>query len=262
MTEPLFPWIGGKRRLIDKLLPLFPAHECYVEAFAGAAALLLAKAPSPVEVLNDINGELVRVYRVVKHHPEELARQFRYALSSREYFEWHKITPPETLTDVQRAARFLYLQQLCFGGKATAQTFGTGTTSPPGLNIFRLEEQISAVHLRLANTYIEHLPWQKCVDRYDRAHTLFYFDPPYWETEGYGVPFDWIEYERLASTMRSIKGRAVLSINDHPKIRACFAGFKLEELDITYTLAGGGQHADRRELVIFSWDAGVGGLFG
>lgn len=67
-TLPIVPWIGGKRRLAKHILPLFPAHECYVEPFCGAAALYFLKTPGKIEVINDINGELVNLYRVVKHH--------------------------------------------------------------------------------------------------------------------------------------------------------------------------------------------------
>ena len=137
MAKPIVPWIGGKRKLADHILPLFPEHQCYVEPFAGAAALFFLKEPSPVEVINDINGELINLYRVIKHHLEELYRQFKWLLSSCQIWQWLQDTPVETLTDVQRAARFLYLQKLAFGGKVDGQTFGTATTSRPRFNIFR-----------------------------------------------------------------------------------------------------------------------------
>ena len=122
------------------------------------------------------------------------------------------ITRPETLTDIQRAARFFYLQQNAFGGKVDGQTFGTATTAPPGLNLLRLEENLSAAHLRLAGAYIENLPWQKCLEMYDRPHTLFYMDPPYWETEGYGVGFGFEQYEDMAARIRQLQGRAIISL--------------------------------------------------
>jgi len=261
-ASPLVPWIGGKRRLADQLIRLFPPHTCYVEVFAGAAAVYFTKQPSDVEVLNDINGDLINLYRVVQHHLEEFVRQFKWALTSRAVFKWLQITRPETLTDIQRAARFYCLQQSCFGGKVHGQTFGTAATAPPGLNLLRLEEHLSAAHLRLASTYIENETWSAVIDRYDRPQTLFYLDPPYWETEGYGVPFELGQYTKIAEKMRAIKGRAVLSVNDHPAMRECFAGMATESVDITYTV-GGGHGADRRELVIFSWDRQPeeGGLF-
>ncbi len=178
-TNPVVPWIGGKRRLAKYILPLFPEHDCYVEPFCGAAALYFMKKQTHVEVLNDINSELVNMYRVIKHHLDEFTKQFRWALTSREMYRWLQITPVETLTDIQRAARFYYLQKLAFGGKVVNQSFGTATTTAPRLNLLRLEEELSQAHLRLSQTYIEHLAWQDCVRKYDREHTLFYCDPPY-----------------------------------------------------------------------------------
>lgn len=262
MASPIVPWIGGKRRLADLLIPRFPAHRCYVEVFAGGAALYFLKAPSDAEVINDVNGELVNLYRVVQRHLEEFVRQFKWALSSRDVFRWLQATPPDTLTDVQRAARFFYLQHHAFGGKVEGQTFGTATTAPV-VNLLRIEEQLSAAHLRLGGTTIERLDWHACIARYDREHTFFYLDPPYWQTEGYGVPFPFAEYQRMAELMRSLKGKAILSINDHPDIRECFAGLHMESLDIAYTVGGGARPVERRELVIWSWDqaAEPAGLF-
>ncbi|VWB41596.1 DNA adenine methylase [Burkholderia lata] len=143
------------------------------------------------------------------------------------------------------------------------QTFGTRTEHPPGLNLLRLEEERSAAHLRLANAYIERRDWAACIDRYDRLHTLFYLDPPYYETEGYGVPFPFAEYEKMALHLRMIKGRAIVSLNDHPDIRRVFDGFHIETVPIQYTVGGGGRAAERHELIIFSWDdaARPAGLF-
>jgi len=131
---PIIPWIGGKRRLAKRIIPLFPEHTCYVEPFCGAAAIYFMKNQTKVEVLNDINGELVNLYRVVKHHMDEFVRQFRWSLTSRQMYKWLQDTPEEILTDIQRAARFFYLQKNAFGGKVSRQTFGTATTSAPRRN--------------------------------------------------------------------------------------------------------------------------------
>ncbi|PIV88476.1 MAG: restriction endonuclease subunit M [Hydrogenophilales bacterium CG17_big_fil_post_rev_8_21_14_2_50_63_12] len=254
MATPIVPWIGGKRRLAKRILPIFPAHECYVEPFAGGAALFFLKDQSDVEVLNDINGELVNLYRVVKHHLEEFVRQFKWALISRQIYGWLKQTPEETLTDIQRAARFYYLQKMAFGGKVANQTFGTATTSAPRLNLLRIEEELSAAHLRLSRTYIEHLPWDECIRRYDRPHSLFYLDPPYWGTEGYGVGFGLDQYARMASLAKSIKGKMVISVNDIPEMRQVFDGLEMERLEISYTVGGAGRSkAVSGELLIRNW---------
>lgn len=252
MAQPIIPWLGGKRRLAELLLSRFPVHTCYVEVFAGGAAVFFMRSPAQVEVINDVNNDLVNLYRVVSIHLEEFVRQFKYAISSRQVFEWHKATPPKTLTDIQRAARFFYLQQHAFGGRIDGQSYGTATTTPV-VNLLRIEESLSAAHLRLDGVNIENLGWEECMDRYDRPHTLFYCDPPYWDTEGYGVEFGWEHYERLAAKMAKIKGKAIISLNDHPAIRECFKAFEMEDLEIDYTVGGGANRAARRELIIYSW---------
>ncbi|ROH88676.1 DNA adenine methylase [Stagnimonas aquatica] len=256
-AAPIIPWIGGKRRLAPFILPLFPDHTCYVEPFCGAAALFFLKPPSDVEVINDINGELVNLYRVIQHHLEEFVRQFKWALTSRKVFEWEQAKAPETLTDIQRAARFYYLQRNAFGGRVDGQSFGYATTSPPRLNLLRIEEELSAAHLRLSPAYIENLPWTGCLDRYDRPHSLFYCDPPYWQTEGYGVDFGFEHYLEMARRMRTMAGTMIVSINDHPAIREVFQDFPMRQVDITYTVGGGGEGSQAaKELVIGNWRGG------
>ncbi len=250
--HPIIPWVGGKRRLAKYILPLFDnAHTCYVEPFAGAAAMLFARpSPAKVEVLNDINCELVNLYRVVQHHLDEFVRQFRWALTSREMFRWAQMTHADTLTDIQRAARFYYLQRLTFGGKVAGQTFGVSATTPARLNLLRIEEELSEAHLRLARVTIEHLPWADCIARYDRPETLFFCDPPYWRTEGYGVAFGMGEYKRLGEMLGTLKGRAILTINDHPDMRALFDRFRRRRVEIGYTVGGQSRsHAKAGEMI-------------
>lgn len=249
-ANPIIPWPGGKRRLAKHILPLFPPHVCYVEPFCGAGGMLFMRPePAKAEVLNDINGELVGLYRCVQHHLDEFVRQFKWSLASREMFRWAQLQHVDTLTDIQRAARFFYLQKLAFGAKVTGQVFGTSTTGPARLNLLRIEEELSAAHLRLARVTIEHLPWRACVERYDRPDSLFYFDPPYWQTEGYGVPFGIEQYEEMAEVMANLKGRAILSINDHPDMRRIFGRFASTRLTAHYGIGLKGRDTERGEMV-------------
>lgn len=249
-ARPIVPWIGGKTRLAKRIISIFPEHTCYVEAFAGGAAIFFRKDPVEAEVLNDIDGELVNLYRVVQHHLDEFVRQFKWSLVSRKMYGWLNTTRPETLTDVQRAARFYYLQRQGFGGKIEGRTFGTTTTTAPKLNLLRIEEDLSAAYLRLAQVTIEHLPWHDCIARYDRPHTLFYCDPPYWGTEGYGVPFELEQYDRMAELARTIQGKMVISVNDIPEMRRAFKGLAIDTADITYRVGGSGRAGKSGELII------------
>ena len=250
---PLVPWIGGKRRLAKHLLPLFPEHQCYVELFAGGGALFfLRDVPAKVEVLNDINGELVNLYKVVQHHFDEFIRQFDYLLTSRTTFSMAQSVPPHTLTDVQRAARFYYLQHNAFGGKVDNQTFGIATTSK-AFNAHTVRSKLQAAQQRLGGVYIEQLTWQNCIKRYDRPHTFFYADPPYWQAEGYGVGFAFDEYVQLAHSMSNMAGKMLLSINDHPDIRTVFKGFNIREIETTYTVGTHGRGDKKGELMISNY---------
>jgi DNA adenine methylase len=252
--KPIIPWISGKRRLAKQLLSLFPKHACYIEPFCGAAALYFLKSPSKVEVINDINGELINLYRVIQNHLEEFVRQFKWTLTSRQVYKWLQDTPTHTLTDVQRATRFYYLQKLSFGGKVEGQTFGIATTSPPRLNLLRIEEDLSSAHLRFCRTNIEHLNWAECIERYDRPHSFFYIDPPYWGTEGYGVNFGLEQYEHIAKLAKSIKGKMLISLNDIPEMREIFSDLNITTTEIQYTLSGGKRSNNKsQELIIKNW---------
>jgi len=248
-AKPIVPWLGGKRRLAKHLYPIFKEHTTYVEAFAGGAALFFGKQQSKVEVLNDVNGELVNLYRVIQNHLEEFLRYFKWALVSRDEFNRHLQSNPDTLTDVQRAVRFYYLQKTCFGAKLEGQTFGVSVVSPPKLNLLRIEEDLSAAHLRLSRVLIEQLDWQACLLKYDRPTSLIYLDPPYWNTEGYDVDFPFEEYVNMAELAKQAKGQVVISVNDIPEMREVFKGMKMVTADIRYTVGGNGGSM-KKELFI------------
>jgi DNA adenine methylase len=166
-------------------------------------------------------------------------------------YAWLLATPHDTLTDIQRAARFYYLQKGGFGGKVDGRSFGTATTSGPRLNLLRIEEELSEAHLRLCGAYIEHLAWDACVKRYDRPHSLFYMDPPYWGTEGYGVEFGLEQYSRMAELAGSIEGRMVISVNDIPQMREIFAGLNTQRVEVSYQVGGKGRKNTKSgELIV------------
>lgn len=253
--SPIIPWLGGKRRLSEYILPRLPPHTTYVEPFCGGAAIYFLKAPSKVEVLNDINGDLVNLYRVVQNHLDEFVRYFRWALVSRDEFDRLQRVRSDTLTDIQRAATFYYVRRTAFGARMAAPSFGTKPSGPPTLNLLRIEEELSQAHLRLARTYVECLPWAECLARYDTPETCFYLYPPYLGTEGYGVEFPREEYSAIAAAAGDVDGKMLISINDTPDTRAVFAGLHLTELQAAYTVAAGEQTA-ARELLLANFEGG------
>lgn len=232
-------WVGGKSRLAATIIERLPEHRSYVEPFAGGAWVLFGKPPSRVEIINDINSELVTLYRCIKHHLSELVAQFKWLLNAHDEFDRFMATPPETLTDIQRAARFYYLNKTAFGAKAAGQNYGLTVSQPPRLNLLRLEEDFSAAHLRLHRVQIENRPYSHIIDRCDRDDTLFYLDPPYWGCENdYGkLIFERADFARLAEQLARIKGKFILSLNDTLGVREVFADFEMEEVKTRYSMA-------------------------
>ncbi len=254
IKSPLAGWLGGKHQLAKRIVHLIPEHTCYVEPFAGAAWVFFRKPQSEVEVLNDINLDVVTLYRVVQDHLEEFIRYFKWLLVSREEFNRYMKEEPTTLTDIQRAVRFFYLQKNSFGGRTQNRSFGYGTTRPPRLNLLRIEEDLSAAHLRLAQAYIENLPYGDLIRRYDREHTFFYIDPPYWNCENdYGKNiFSKEDFAALAVQLSGIKGKFLLSLNDVPEIREIFSAFIIEPVSVTYSV--GISRTSEKEVLIRNYE--------
>jgi len=248
----LFPYFGGKSKLAKVIIGRMPAHSCYIEVFAGAANVLFTKDPSPTEILNDLDRDLITLYRVIKYHPEELHKQFKYCLVARDEFMRQMMVNPDTLTDVQRAARYLYLQKSCFGGKVRGRTFGTQTVGTPRLNFLTLEQALQDAWIRLAQVTIECLDFRVLIPRYDREHTLFFLDPPYWKIPGYKHDFEEQDFHDLVDVLAGIKGRFLMTLNDTPEIRKLFGRFTIEEVNLTYSMSPkeGSRSKQRTELLI------------
>ena len=243
-AEPVAPYLGGKRNLSQRIIARIGAipHRCYVEPFAGMGGVFLRrKLRAKSEILNDINGEIVNLYRVMRDHPGEMIRQFDLCLASRAEFARLLAVPPETFTDIRRAARFAFLQRMSFGGKpahlATPGQMALTPYRPARLTGTRMARLIRAAHRRLEGVHIECLDWADLIPRYDRDFTLFYLDPPYHGHEadyGKGV-FGPEDFAHMAQILRSLKGRFLLSINDHPEIRDLFAWADIEEVETRYS---------------------------
>ncbi len=228
-------YIGGKNRLATKIISMIPEHTTYVEPFAGGAQVFFHKQPSDVEVLNDLDFEIVNFLRVCQWHHEELIRFMRYMIVSRRWFEILSQSNPTHLTDVQRAGRFLYLQKNAFGGLVIKQHFHYGVVQRPNFNPERMPEVIAQAHDRLQHVQLESVPYEQILERYDRPTTFFYLDPPYWGPKLYKFNFTEEDFVQLERCLRGIKGRFILSLNDHPKVRALFNNFHLRETTIHYT---------------------------
>lgn len=225
--KPLVSWAGGKRRLLKHLLPLIPAHTCYAEVFGGGGAMLFAKARSKVEVFNDINGELVNLFRQAKWHHEELRREISLLPNSRELFAALLSAPG--LTEIQRAARFLLINRWSFGGQM--DSYGISKCAGGGggnVSLEALAGNIANVALRLDRVNVENLDWRKIFARYDSAETFFFVDPPYIRASATNyAAWDPGEMSALRGVLDGLKGTWLLTVDDSPECREIFAGLPM-----------------------------------
>lgn len=237
MNSPL-AYIGGKSKLSETIIKLIPEHQMYCEVFAGAAWVFFRKEPSKYEIINDLDSDLIIFYRVLQNHLEEFLKQFKWLLSSREWWEdWKRQQTAGGLTDIQRAARYYYLQRHSFGGKVRGRTFGTAPMRRPRINFLRIEEELSEIYLRLTTVTIENLSWADFIKRYDRPGTFFYLDPPYWKAPVYQHNLELDDYRSMAEILTGIKAKFILSINDRPEIRKIFEAFKIKPVTLKYSVA-------------------------
>lgn len=228
-------YIGGKNRLAKRIIALIPEHTTYVEPFAGGAQVFFRKPPSKVEILNDLSQDIVTFFRVCQFHHEELIRHLRTLVTSRKWFDVLWNTPPESLTDVQRAARFLYLQRNAYAGQVVRKDFVISVIKRCRFNPVRLADLIERTHERLADAAVECLPYEKIILKYDRPTTFFYLDPPYWGKELYQFNFEEQDFRKLASLLGAIRGKFLLSINDVPEMRKLFLSFNIAQVRLHYT---------------------------
>jgi DNA adenine methylase len=234
MDSPM-SYIGGKHRLAKRLIALFPPHVTYCEVFLGGGQVFFRKEPSKVEVLNDLDGEVVNFFRCAQQHYEELCRYLKFVLIGRQWFEIFQNQNPASLTDIQRAARFFYLQKNAYAGLVRGRHYACKVVGPPGFNPGRLHEIFEKAHRRLERVQIESLPFGEFIRRFDRENTLFYCDPPYWQRKLYNFNFSEGDFQNLADQLQSIRGKFILSVDDVPELRDLFKHSKIREIELAYT---------------------------
>jgi DNA adenine methylase len=239
----LAPWVGGKRNLARRLIARIQAtpHVCYAEPFIGMGGVFLRRSfRAKSEAINDRSREVANLFRVVQRHPDALWHEMEWRPAALDEFRRLFALAPETLTDIERAARFAFLQYNAYGGRPEKQSFRRGTTGQANWNRARIEQRLRAIAKRLDGVTIDNLPYEDFIAGWDRPGTLFYLDPPYWGCEDYygKALFERADFARLAEILRRIQGRFILSINDVPEIRGLFDWARIEEEEILYTVRG------------------------
>ncbi|MBF0888075.1 DNA adenine methylase [Gluconobacter cadivus] len=239
-VRPVAPYLGGKRGLaktISERIKSVP-HTTYVEPFVGMGGVFLRRPfRAKGEVINDLNRDVANLFRILQRHYVPLMDMLRWQVTSRDEFERLRRAEASSLTDLERAVRFLYLQRMAFGGKTKSQAFGVQVGRPARFDVATLGPILEDVHARLSSVVIECLPWADVIARYDRPDTLFYLDPPYWGNENdYAAAFSRDQFEQMANVLASLQGRFILSLNDRPEVRETFSRFKIESVDVNYSI--------------------------
>jgi len=256
----IISWVGGKRLLRKKILPLIPKHDIYCEVFGGAAWILFGKSPTKedwqlskksryTEVYNDINGDLVNFWRYIKQHPEAFVAELNQYLVSREMFD--TFTQHEPRTELERAIRFYFQLSCSYGSRSKNFCIMQGYKYMPLRNL----EKVKAASERLQQVIIEKQDFEKIIARFDTPNTFFYLDPPYYTKEHLYDREDadaFTKHEELAATLKNIKGKFLLSYNNDLYIRTLYQGFTIDEVEAQYTVSGAFQ--TETELLIRNYN--------
>ena len=218
-VSPIAPYIGGKRLLAKTIIERINdiEHKTYAEAFVGMGGVFFRRDQQPqAEVINDYSQEVSNLFRILQRHYPQFLDTIKYQITSRAHFNRLADTPNNTLTDLERAAKFIYMQRTAFGGKVSGKNFGVSADRPARFDLSKLVPMLEDVHERLSCVVIECLSFEKFILKYDKPGTLFYLDPPYFGCENdYGKNmFERSDFELLASILSNIKGRFILSLND------------------------------------------------
>lgn len=221
----VFGWYGGKFSHLDWLLPRLPDSHHFCEPFSGSGAVLLNRAPSPVETYNDIDGEVANFFKVLRDQSEELIRSIALTPFSREEFHNAIYLDAETSSPVERARRFYVRARQARTGLAQTATLGRWAncknTSRGGMSgvvsrWFGGIEPLADIAQRLLRVQIENRPATDAIRLYDDPKTLFYCDPPYvHETRGdrkaYGFEMDEAQHRELARVLSGCRAKVAIS---------------------------------------------------
>ena len=234
-----FGWYGGKFSHLDWLLPLLPECHHYCEPFAGSGAILLNRSPSPIETYNDLDGEVVNFFRVLRDQKEAMIEALALTPFSREEFAIAcEITPD--LTPLERARRFYVRARQVRTGLAQTATVGRWAnckdTSRAGMSGVLSRwlggiDKLDGIADRLLRVQIENRPAIDVIKLYDSPTTLFYCDPPYiHETRGdskaYGHEMTNADHERLAIVLNNVEGKVAISNYDCDLMNDLFSSSK------------------------------------
>lgn len=209
----------------------------YVEVFGGAGWILFSRDQhASLEIFNDIDGNLINLYRCVQYHCQELQRELKMGgeqllPNSRELFlDYLAQMNVRGLTNIQRAARYFYIIRASYG--ADRNTFGCSKKA-----MHNAIERLPEIQQRLKDVVIENRSYDAVIKTYNKEESLFYLDPPYYNAEDFYNGFTHDDHLRLREQLVTVKGWFILSYNDHPAVRELYHDFNIKTAERSNCLA-------------------------
>ena len=242
---PILGWLGGKTKLADKIISMMPPHKTYVEPFLGGGSVFFKKPLAETNVINDIDKELMGFYKGVRDGECEKIRACKLPKNRKEF--------DRAVENKSRdICSYLGVNKRSYGSKMNKTSFAIRTARARGDSIgaMKFRDSCNSHKDKLKQTEILNKDYKDVIKQYDSKNTLCYIDPPYVDTHGY--KHDNISPEEVAKIAKSMKGKAIISYNNHPRVRKAFAGLKLHKVKTRYELQKSmtGTQKDVSELLI------------
>ena len=239
----LFGRVGSKAPIAEHIIKLFPQHDLYIEAFVGGGAIYFSKNPSKKEVINDLDKELMSGYRLIKQVSSDITKYEDLDTFDKQHAFFHR--KPKTKED--KLTLSLLKANNTFGGTGKGDVRADKPSNP-----YNKLKNIQEYKDRVKNTTILSQDYKAVIRKYDNSNTFFYLDPPYEKSDNL-YKHDGMNYEEMATLLKGLKGKFILSINDSPNIRKIFKGFKMKQIIVEGSgNKGVGKH-DRKELIIMNY---------
>ncbi len=256
MKTPI-TYYGGKQTLLKYLLPLIPQHRMYCEPFFGGGAVFFAKRKSDVEVINDINGEVINFYKVIKTKFSELQKEIQSTLHSRELYKkaMEIYKNPEKYSDVKRAWALWTATNQGFAGMIGSWGFGKDDSKEAALANKR-DAFTKDYEQRLTKVQVESNNAIKVINRCDDKETFIYADPPYiGSDQGHYKGYSESDYRELLDTLAKVKGKFLLSSYPSKILTSYINKYKWRVQKITKSIAVT-KHTDKlkTEMIVMNYD--------
>jgi DNA adenine methylase len=262
VLRPPVKWHGGKYYLCHRIIEHFPPHHTYLEPFGGAASVLLNKARAPVEVYNDLDERITRLFRVIRNHGEELHRRLSLTPYSEVEF---RDSGGDTGDEIEQARRDFVRWRLSLGGRGDSFSFTLhrvrrGMADVVSGYLSMIDEQLPFIVERLRTVEIVCRPAIDVIRTWDGPETLIYCDPPYVPStrhEGsrsiYGCEMSEEDHRGLAAVLLACKSRVVLSGYPSPLYEELYSDWRSVHFDMANHAAGGALKARKQEMLWMNW---------